>query len=593
MCGIVGYIGDKNAQNIVMDGLRRLEYRGYDSAGITLFDPNKNEHLIIKRKGRIKTLEKDLPTLMAPVAMGHTRWATHGRVSEENAHPHTSSSGRFVVVHNGVVDNHTELRKLYLQDTDFQSQTDSEVIVELIDHFSRTMPVESALRRTLSLLNGSYALLVMDMEDPWTLWGAKFKSPLLLGKGNEGMVIGSDMMALIDAADNYLALDDETIVRIDKKNFTVYNLSGEVLPYKLSPLELDHFDTDKGEFEHYMLKEIHEQPAVIRRIIGEYFNETHIRIDEGLIEGIAQKDRIYILAAGTSMHAGLVGKTIMERLTDLPVEVHVASEFAYDMPKLTKNPQFILISQSGETADLRACLVNIKKTGHPTLTLTNVTTSTLAREADACLSIHAGPEIAVASTKAYTAQIAVLAILAYALSAQSFDLKRELSEVAIAMENFLSQAHGLEEKVKSLLTKRNAFYIGRGLDYKVCMEAALKLKEISYIQTEGFPAGELKHGTIALIEEDTPVIAIISSAKTSENTRSNLSEVESRGAKTFVVSLEGVARDDDGVILDDVNPLLSPLLTVIPTQLIAYYAALHRDLDIDKPRNLAKSVTVE
>ncbi|MFW5913675.1 MAG: glutamine--fructose-6-phosphate transaminase (isomerizing), partial [Bacillota bacterium] len=527
MCGIVGYIGDKNAQDIVMDGLRRLEYRGYDSAGITLFDPDKKEHTIIKRKGRIKTLEKDLPSLNAPVAMGHTRWATHGRVSEENAHPHVSSSGRFVVVHNGVVDNHAELRKLYLQDTAFKSQTDSEVIAELIDHFARTMPVDGALRRTLSLLKGSYALLVMDREDPWTLWGAKFKSPLLLGKGDEGMVIGSDMMALIDAADNYLALEDETIVRIDKKNFTVYNLSGEVLPYALSPLELGHFDTDKGEFEHYMLKEIHEQPAVMRRIIGEYFNETHIRIDESLIETIAQRDRIYILAAGTSMHAGLVGKNILERLTDIPVEVHVASEFAYDMPKLTKKPQFILISQSGETADLRACLMNIRKTGHPTLTITNVTTSTLAREADAYLPLHAGPEIAVASTKAYTAQIAVLAILGYALSAQSFDLKRELSEVAIAMENFLSQDNGLEDQVKDLLTKRNAFYIGRGLDYKVCMEAALKLKEISYIQTEGFPAGELKHGTIALIEEDTPVIAIISSAKTSENTRSNLSEVES------------------------------------------------------------------
>ncbi len=593
MCGIVGYIGKDNARTIVMDGLKRLEYRGYDSAGITLLDPDSNKNSFIKRKGRIAALEKDMPAMDVPVAMGHTRWATHGRVSEENAHPHVSSSDRFIIVHNGVVDNHAELRKHYLKDVDFKSQTDSEVIVELIDRFASSMPVESALRKTLSLLKGSYALLVMDREDPWTMWGAKYKSPLLLGKGDYGMVIGSDMMALIDVADNYLALDDETMVRIDRKNFTVYNLSGEVQPYALSPLLLDHFDTDKGEFEHYMLKEIHEQPAVLRRIIGEYFNETHIRMDDALIDSIAGKDRIYILAAGTSMHAGLVGKTLIERLTDIPVEVHVASEFAYDMPKLTKRPQFILISQSGETADLRACLVNIKKAGHPTLTLTNVPTATLAREADAYLPLHAGPEIAVASTKAYTAQIAVLSILAYALSAQSFDLKRELSEVAIAMEHFLSQTESIDSQVKTLLTKRNAFYIGRGLDYKVCMEAALKLKEISYIQTEGFPAGELKHGTIALIEEDTPVIAVISSPKTAENTRSNLSEVESRGAKTFVISLEGVAKDDDAIIIDDVNPLLAPLLTVIPTQLIAYYAALHRGLDIDKPRNLAKSVTVE
>jgi glucosamine--fructose-6-phosphate aminotransferase (isomerizing) len=576
-----------------MNGLRRLEYRGYDSAGVSLYNPETETFELIKKKGRIATLEAALPLYETPIAIGHTRWATHGRVSEENAHPHTSSSGRFTIVHNGVIDNHLDLRKRYLKDVTFKSETDSEVIACLIEYFSSTMSTEASIRKTLSVLEGSYALLVMDSDDPWTMFGAKNKSPLLLGKGEKGMVIGSDMMALIDVADNYLALDDLTMVRMDKKNFTLYNLEGEVLPYALSELELDAFDSDKGEFDHFMMKEIHEQPAVLRRIIGEYFNETHIRIDDALIESMASRDRIYILAAGTSMHAGLVGKNLIESLTDIPVEVHVASEFAYDPPKLTKNPQFILISQSGETADLRACLMNIKKENLPTLTITNVKTSTLAREADAYLQLFAGPEIAVASTKAYTAQIAVLAILAYALSAQTFDLKRELSEVAIAMEDFLSKSDTLEEDVKTLLTKRNAFYIGRGIDYKVCMEAALKLKEISYIQTEGFAAGELKHGTIALIEEDTPVIAIIANKKTSENTRSNLSEVESRGALTYTIALESVARDDDDVVLGNVSPLLSPLITVLPTQLIAYYAALHRNLDIDKPRNLAKSVTVE
>jgi len=593
MCGIVGYIGNDNARTIVMNGLRRLEYRGYDSAGVSLYNPETETFELIKKKGRIATLEAALPLYETPIAIGHTRWATHGRVSEENAHPHTSSSGRFTIVHNGVIDNHLDLRKRYLKDVTFKSETDSEVIACLIEYFSSTMSTEASIRKTLSVLEGSYALLVMDSDDPWTMFGAKNKSPLLLGKGEKGMVIGSDMMALIDVADNYLALDDLTMVRMDKKNFTLYNLEGEVLPYALSELELDAFDSDKGEFDHFMMKEIHEQPAVLRRIIGEYFNETHIRIDDALIESMASRDRIYILAAGTSMHAGLVGKNLIESLTDIPVEVHVASEFAYDPPKLTKNPQFILISQSGETADLRACLMNIKKENLPTLTITNVKTSTLAREADAYLQLFAGPEIAVASTKAYTAQIAVLAILAYALSAQTFDLKRELSEVAIAMEDFLSKSDTLEEDVKTLLTKRNAFYIGRGIDYKVCMEAALKLKEISYIQTEGFAAGELKHGTIALIEEDTPVIAIIANKKTSENTRSNLSEVESRGALTYTIALESVARDDDDVVLGNVSPLLSPLITVLPTQLIAYYAALHRNLDIDKPRNLAKSVTVE
>lgn len=593
MCGIVGYIGNNNAKTIVMDGLRRLEYRGYDSAGVSLFNPDTNGFELIKKKGRIANLEAALPGYSTPIAIGHTRWATHGKVSQENAHPHVSASGRFTIVHNGVIDNHMELRKRYLEHVEFKSQTDSEVIVELIDLFSKNLSTDSAIRKTLSALEGSYALLVMDNTDPFTMYGAKHKSPLLLGKGEEGMVIGSDMMALIDVADNYLALDDETLVRMDTKNFTLYNIDGDVLPYKLSKLEVDEIDSDKGEFDHFMLKEIHEQPAVLRRIIGEYFNETHIRIDDALIHSIASRDRIYILAAGTSMHAGLVGKTLIEKLTDIPVEVHVASEFAYDPPKLTANPQFIMISQSGETADLRACLMNLKKDAHPTLTLTNVKTSTLAREADHFLQLFAGPEIAVASTKAYTAQIAVLAILGYALSAQSFDLKRELSEVAIAMEDFLSKSNSIESDVKTLLTKRNAFYIGRGLDNKVCMEAALKLKEISYIQTEGFAAGELKHGTIALIEEDTPVIAIIANEKTAENTRSNLSEVESRGAKTYTIALESVAHDDDDIVLNNVSPLLSPLITVIPTQLIAYYAALHRDLDIDKPRNLAKSVTVE
>ena len=593
MCGIVGYIGNDNAKKIVMDGLKRLEYRGYDSAGVSLYSPKTETFELIKKKGRIAALQEALPEYETPIAIGHTRWATHGKVSKENAHPHVSSNERFTVVHNGVIDNHLELRKRYLKNVEFKSETDSEVVACLIEYFSKNMSTEASIRKTLSVLEGSYALLVTDSEDPWTMYGAKNKSPLLLGKGDKGMVIGSDMMALIDVADNYLALDDLTMVRMDKKNFTLYDLQGEVLPYKLAKLELDDFDSDMGEFDHFMMKEIHEQPAVLRRIIGEYFNETHIRMDKDLVTSMASRDRIYILAAGTSMHAGLVGKNLIESLTDIPTEVHVASEFAYDPPKLTKNPQFILISQSGETADLRACLMNLKKENHPTLTITNVKTSTLAREADDYLQLFAGPEIAVASTKAYTAQIAVLAILAYALSAQTFDLKRELSEVAIAMEDFLSKSDVLEEDVKKLLTKRNAFYIGRGIDHKVCMEAALKLKEISYIQTEGFAAGELKHGTIALIEENTPVIAIIANKKTSENTRSNLSEVESRGALTYTIALESVARDDDDIVLSNVSPLLSPLITVIPTQLIAYYAALHRNLDIDKPRNLAKSVTVE
>ncbi len=593
MCGIVGYLGEGNARSIVLEGLKRLEYRGYDSAGMSLYDETEQYFNVYKEKGRIQALESIVDMERSPMGIGHTRWATHGKVNRENAHPHRSADGRFTVVHNGVIDNYSKLRDLYFDGHTFQSETDTEVVVELIAHYASKMPSQDAIRKVLKMLHGSYAMLVIDALEPGTLYAAKYKSPLLIGKSDQGIIIGSDMMALVGTADNYLPLDDETFVRITRKNFTQYDLDGEVLPYTMSKLEMDDFTSEKGEFDHYMLKEIHEQPAVLRRIISKYFNETHVHIDERLLKTIRQHERIHILAAGTSMHAGMIGKELLESLAGIPCEVHIASEFAYQQPLLGDKPFFILISQSGETADLRACLLNLKKANHPSLTITNVRTSTLAREADHSLELHAGPEIAVASTKAYTAQIAVLAILAYSMSEQTFDLKRELSEVAQAMEHFLDRYESVETLTTNLLTKRNCFYIGRGSDYHVCLEAALKLKEISYIQTEGFAAGELKHGTIALIEEGTPVIAIISNDKTAENTRSNLSEVKSRGAHTLTITFESLSENGDEIVLDNINPSLAPLLTVIPTQLIAYYAALKRGHDIDKPRNLAKSVTVE
>jgi glucosamine--fructose-6-phosphate aminotransferase (isomerizing) len=352
---------------------------------------------------------------------------------------------------------------------------------------------------------------------------------------------------------------------------------------------------EKGEYAHFMMKEINEQPSVIRTIIGKYFDDygNIVKIREEIFNQIAMSDRIYIIGAGTSMNAGYIGKELFEKLANKPVEVHIASEFAYNEPLLSKSPLFMFISQSGETADLRAVLVNAKAKGHRTLTLTNVKTSTLAREADFYVNLYAGPEIAVASTKAYTAQIAVLSILAYGLSDKAFDLKRELSKVAYSMESIITQQDYIESLVKKYLTKRNCFYIGRGIDYFACLESALKLKEISYIQAEGFAAGELKHGTIALIEEDTPVIAIISQRSINKNTRSNLQEVISRGARAIVISTKRVHETTDQIVVDDVYELFSPLLTIIPSQLIAYYAALHRGYDIDKPRNLAKSVTVE
>lgn len=593
MCGIVGYLGLNDAKEIILNGLKRLEYRGYDSAGMSLYDGENKTFQLFKEKGRIVELEKSLTTMKAALGIGHTRWATHGKVNRENAHPHMSSDQRFSIVHNGVIDNHKALKTMYFDNHAFKSETDTEVIVELMALFAKQMPVPNAMRKTLKLLQGSYALLVIDHESPDTLYAAKHRSPLLLATADDGMIIGSDMMALIGTAERYMALEDETFLQMSKDDATIYDLDGTVLPYDMSVFDMDVLHTEKGNFPHYMLKEIYEQPTMLRGIISKFFNGNTINISQMLLKSIKKHNRLHILAAGTSMHAGFIGKGLFEKLTGIPTEVHIASEFAYQMPILGDKPYFILISQSGETADLRACLLNLKKKQYPTLTITNVITSTLAREADDALEIFAGPEIAVASTKAYTAQIAVLSILAYALSCQTFALKRELSEVAIAMEQCLDNVDYIDDLVKQTLTKDHCFYIGRGNDYHVSLEAALKLKEISYIHTEGFAAGELKHGTIALIETDTPVIAIISNDKTAQNTRSNLAEVHSRGAKTLTIVFESLQEPGDEIVLKNVNPSLAPLLTVLPSQLIAYYAALNRGHDIDKPRNLAKSVTVE
>lgn len=591
MCGIVGYIGTNNAQSVVINGLKRLEYRGYDSAGMALLQ--ESTYKMYKEQGRINNLERITGNLTSSVGFGHTRWATHGKVTAINAHPHQSASGRFVVVHNGVIDNYKELKETYIPDASLLSETDTEVLAHLIEHFARNATSEQAIMHVLSLIEGSYAIVVADGENPGTLYAAKHKSPLLIGQGPKGRVVGSDMVALLDVAEEYMPLDDQTFVRLDEQNITIHDIKGNPLDFAFKPFTLDHVDADKGPFEHFMLKEIHEQPAVMRRILNEYFNASaHAKIDDALIKRMRDK-RIHILAAGTSMHAGLVGKTLFESMAHQPVEVHIASEFAHNPPLIGDDAFFVLISQSGETADLRACLSDVAHRGYPSLTLTNVPTSTLARESDYALALHAGPEIAVASTKAYSAQVGVLAIVANTLGGEQLDIKQALSDAAVSMESVLSDVSHLEAMPATHLQSRTAFYIGRGLDYAVALEAALKLKEISYIQTEGFAAGELKHGTLALIEEDTPVIALITNKAIAANTRSNLSEVEARGGKPFIIATESVAKKTDECVVRDVHPLLTPLISIIPAQLISYYAAKALGNDIDKPRNLAKSVTVE
>jgi len=598
MCGIVGMIGNTGAKEVLLKGLEKLEYRGYDSAGLALMHENVNVH---KEVGRIAALREIIPAEVdGTIGIGHTRWATHGVPSVPNAHPHQSTTGRFTLVHNGVIENDELIKKTL--DVPFLSETDTEVIVQLMEkHFVELGDVEAAFRKTLSDLHGSYAIAMIDSEDKERLYIGKNKSPLLVGLGDGTFnVVASDAMAMLQVTDQYLELHDGEIVILTRESATIKTLNGEVLERAPYTAEIDASDIEKGTYAHYMLKEMDEQPAVIRNIIQHYQNENgDIELAEGVRELVSEADRVYIVACGTSYHAGLVGKQLIERVAGVPTEVHVASEFGYNMPLLTEKPLFLFISQSGETADSRAVLVEVKKLGHKALTLTNVAGSTLSREANETMLLHAGPEIAVASTKAYTAQIAVLAILAYDIARANgkklpFDLMQELALVATTMDSIMAQKEIFEELAdKFLKESRNAFFLGRGLDSYVGLEGALKLKEISYIQAEGYPGGELKHGPIALIEDGTPVITLVSQPNTHLNIRGNIKEVVARGAIACTISMEGMEHENDAFVLPRVEPLLTPLVTVLPLQLISYYAALARDCDVDKPRNLAKSVTVE
>ncbi|QQK78999.1 glutamine--fructose-6-phosphate transaminase (isomerizing) [Salicibibacter cibi] len=603
MCGIVGYIGTESVKDILLKGLQKLEYRGYDSAGLAIVDEQREDVQLVKEKGRIATLRKEVEKTNpeGTCGIGHTRWATHGVPSARNAHPHQSASRRFTLVHNGVIENYESLKEEYLYDVDLRSDTDTEVIIQIIERFVFDgLAVNDAFRNTLSLLKGSYALALLDEEADDRIYVGKNKSPLLVGTADDANVVASDSMAMLHITKTFVELMDEEIVTVTRQGIRIQDLDGNDVQRGAFTAELDESDTEKGTYAHYMLKEIDEQPLVIRNILKKYQDETNeIKLSDDIRSTFYGSDRVYIIAAGTSYHAGLVGKEMMEKVIGKPVEVHIASEFLYNQPLLSRNPLFIFISQSGETADCRGVLVNVKEAGHPSLTITNVPGSTLSREADYTLHTYAGPEIAVASTKAYTAQIAVLAILAmdgaHAAGVDTdFDALHELSIAANAMETLCDSKDDMEQIARDyLFDTRNAFFIGRSFDYHVVKEGALKLKEISYIQAEGFAGGELKHGTIALIEDGTPVFALSTQENVDLNIRGNLQEVVARGANACVVSMEGCHRAEDQVVIPRVHPYLTALVAVVPLQLISYYAALHRGCDVDKPRNLAKSVTVE
>ena len=602
MCGIVGVVGNTNATDILIQGLEKLEYRGYDSAGIFLASEGQSQ--LVKAVGRIAELSSKAAGVEGTAGIGHTRWATHGKPTEDNAHPHRSETGRFVLVHNGVIENYLEIKEEYLAGHHFKGQTDTEIAAHLIGKFAEEEGLSTleAFKKALHIIRGAYAFALMDAEDPSTIYVAKNKSPLLIGLGDGYNMVCSDAMAMIRETNQYMEIHDQELVIVKADSVEVQDYDGHVHERDSYTAELDLSDIGKGTYPYYMLKEIDEQPTVMRKLIQAYTDESgQVVVDPTIIKAVQEADRIYILAAGTSYHAGFASKKMLEELTDTPVELGISSEWGYGMPLLSKKPLFIFISQSGETADSRQVLVKANEMGIPSLTVTNVPGSTLSREADMTMLLHAGPEIAVASTKAYTAQIAALAFLAKAVGeangnekAKAFDLVHELSIVAQSIESTLSEKEVIDEKVRGLLeTTRNAFYIGRGQDYYVAMEASLKLKEISYIQCEGFAAGELKHGTIALIEDGTPVIALLSDPVLASHTRGNIQEVAARGAHVLTIAEENVAKETDDLVLTAVHPYLSPISMVVPTQLIAYFATLHRGLDVDKPRNLAKSVTVE
>ncbi|KAA0965657.1 glutamine--fructose-6-phosphate transaminase (isomerizing) [Sporosarcina sp. ANT_H38] len=600
MCGIVGYIGELDAKEVLLKGLERLEYRGYDSAGIAL--RNEEGITVMKEKGRIADLREAVDlTILASTGIGHTRWATHGVPNQTNAHPHQSVSSRFTLVHNGVIENYHSLQKEYLQEVQMSSDTDTEVIVQLVEKFVKDgMTTETAFRHTLSLLQGSYAIAMLDANEEDTIFVAKNKSPLLIGVGEHFNVVASDAMAMLQVTDQYVELHDQEVVIVRKEAIELMTLDGMKIDRAPFTAELDMSDIEKGTYPHFMLKEVDEQPGVVRKIIQAYENEQgELAMDLDIVNAFKEADRLYIIAAGTSYHAGLIGKHYFEKIAGIPVEVHISSEFGYNMPLLSEKPLFLFITQSGETADSRQVLVKIKALGYPSITMTNAPGSTLSREADHTLPLCAGPEIAVASTKAYTAQVAVLAIAAYVVAKKhgetvDIDMKKELAIAANAIQTLVDAKEEMEQiAYEFLAVSRNAFFIGRQLDYYVSLEGALKVKEISYIQAEGFAGGELKHGTIALIEEGTPVFALVTQQAVRLNTRGNVKEVVARGANACILSMEGLQEEGDRFVLPSVHALLTPLVAVIPLQLISYYAALHRGCDVDKPRNLAKSVTVE
>lgn len=593
MCGIVGVISNKTAKDMVLDGLEKLEYRGYDSSGIAgIVDGNI---LDVKDIVRIAKLREMAQPIDFNIGIGHTRWATHGKATKVNAHPHTSADGRFTLVHNGVIENYMEIEAEYLTGIECLGQTDTEKAVNLLAVLAegRTDTL-NVLKELQDRLHGSYAFAIIDKENPDVLFAMKNKSPMLIGVGEGFNAVASDAMAIVEHTTTLKEIKDKEFVVLTTEEVKIYNSELELVERDSYKSEVNFENIELGVYPHYMIKEMNEQPVVVRNIMQEYIDaDNNFSFDAEILKTVKEAKRINIIAAGTSMHAGFIAKHYFEKFLAIPTIVSISSEFIYNPGLILEGDLFIFISQSGETADSRAALQTVKAAGATSLTITNVKESTLDREADHCLYLFAGPEIAVASTKAYTAQVATTYLLANAAAgSDASEVKINLAKLSTEIENICARANEIEQIATDYLaTTRSCFYIGRGLDYFASLEASLKLKEISYIQTEGFAAGELKHGTISLIEDDIPVICLDTNVALQPHLRGNVQEVKARGAHTICITTNKI--DETDFEITAINDDLSFLVGIVVTQYISYYASLHRDLDIDKPRNLAKSVTVE
>lgn len=608
MCGIIGYTGNKNAVSIVLEGLKRLEYRGYDSAGVAFFSDGGLD--VIRCKGKIKDLASlvEARNLTSNTAIGHTRWATHGKPSEENAHPHRSDG--IVIVHNGIIENYLDLKKgLVDRGYTFSSDTDTEVLCHLIREHSASLPLEEAVREALNEVKGAYALAVMNEREPGKIVGARKDSPLVVGLGDGEYFIASDVPAFLNYSRRVMFLDEGEMAILTSDGVEVACLDGTPVQKEVKSVTWSPAMAEKGGYRHFMLKEIFEQPrAVGDTLRGRFSVETgEVNLDEfGLTdEAIKGTKKIFIVACGTSWHAALIGKYMFEELARVPVEVDISSEFRYRRPLVDPENLMIVITQSGETADTLAAQREARKLGARVLSICNVVGSTSAREADAVFYTHSGPEIGVASTKAFLTQVTAAYLLAIAFGrsrgALTIDKSRELLKELLLLPGKIERALTLEDFIKSVAKEyfkaRGFIYLGRGMNYPIALEGALKLKEISYIHAEGYPAGEMKHGPIALIDEELPVVILAPQDNLFEKIATNIQEVKSRGGKVIVVSNESnlAVREiaKECIPIPDTNPFLSAMLLAVPLQLLAYHIGVLRGCDVDQPRNLAKSVTVE